>query len=82
MRGRHFRPDVDHSLFGNEALVLRKHTQSPVIAARNVAPAGSRPSNSMRLVVLSHGAVVPSASWTRTSRVLVDLTTTEALSFA
>ena len=64
VRGRHFRPDVDQSLFGNDALVLRMQTQSPAIAVRNVAPGGSRPSSSMRLFPLSHGVVRPSASWT------------------
>jgi len=80
--GRHLRPGVDQSLFGKDGLVLRMHTQSSAIAVRNVAPAGSRPSKSMRSLPLSHGAVSPSEIWTRRSTRLVDVTTTGALSFA
>ena len=80
--GRHLRPGVDQSLFGNAALVLRMHTQSPAMAVRNVAPAGRRPSKSMRSLPLSHGAVRPSEIWTRRSTRLADVTTTGALSFA
>lgn len=82
VRGRHFRPDVDHSLFGNDVLVLRMQTQSPAIAVRNVSPGARRPSSSIRLFPLSHGAVRPSASWTRISTLLVEVTTTGALSLA
>jgi hypothetical protein len=82
VRGRHLSPDVDHSLFGNDALVKRMQTQSPPMAVRNVAPAASRPSRSIRLLPLSQGAVRPSASWTRTPTLLVEVMTTSALSFA
>ena len=82
VRGRHLRPELVHSLLGNDALVLRMHTQSPPMLARNVAPGARRPSKSMRLLPLSQGAVSPSASWTRTSTLLADVSTTGALSLA
>ena len=82
VRGRHVRPEVVHSLLGNDALVLRMHTQSPPMVARNVAPGARRLSRSMRLLPLSQGAVSPSASWTRTSTLLADVSTTGALSLS